>query len=545
VAEEEPAGSPAVAGLPGWGERAGTQARVATVRGRAWLTALPGVFSRHWVFSTALGAGLVLRLIVMAAYRPAILVRQDSFDYMWDAVHLTPDPVRPDGYAFFLAVMRPFESLALIAGLQHLMGLAIAVMVYVLLMNRGVPAWGATLAAAPVLFDPRELNLEHSIMSDTLATLLMLAALVVLLYRRPPPVWRPPSVTRSAVSGLLMAFAGLVRPITLPLFVLVAGYLLIQRAGWRRAGAALVAGALPLIGYAAWFATFTGTVNLTSSDGLFLWSRTMTFANCAVIKPPADLRALCPDQQPAHKRAKAHPGNTYSALLAQPTPETYLWSRESWLWEPHSTELVPNAYAFTTAKNARAMSFAVRAIAAQPFGYAKAVTEDVALTFLDTDHSLVFPAVTIPGPVTLNYAYQAAAVREYLGSATPLASQKGTPVAEPYGYAIRGYQTRLYFPGVVFALVIAAGFIGLLIPRRRSGAAILLWASAAVMIILPSAEHTYNYRYALPAVPLACMALALVLNTRNGEFGGPRLRVPTPRRREPRRQPADQEVGVG
>jgi hypothetical protein len=36
------------------------------------------------------------------------------------------------------------------------------------------------------------------------------------------------------------------------------------------------------------------------------------------------------------------------------------------------------------------------------------------------------------------------------------------------------------------------------------------------------------------------MALALVLNTRNGEFGGPRLRVPTPRRREPSRQ----QVGV-
>ena len=541
MAEEEPAGSTAVAGLPGGRERQGAHARVAATRFRTWLTALPGVVGRHWVFSCALGTGLVLRLIVMAAYRPAILIRQDSFDYMWDAVHLTPDPVRPDGYAFFLALLRPFDSLALIVGLQHLMGLAIAVMVYALLVNRGVPGWGATLAAAPVLFDPRELDLEHSIMSDTLATLLMLAALVVLLYRRPPPVWRPPSVARSAVAGLLMAFAGLVRPITLPLFVLVAGYLLIQRAGWRRAAAALAAGALPLVGYAVWFSTFYGSVNLTSSDGIFLWSRTMSFANCATIKPPANLQALCPDRQPVHNRVVPHKTNAYTTLLAQPTPETFLWSRKSWLWEPPSTELVPNAYAFTPAKNARAMSFAVRAIAAQPLGYARYVAEDVALAFLDTDHSLAFPAPRIPGPVALNYRYQADAVNEYLGHATPLASRKGTPVTEPYGYVIHGYQSRLYFPGVVFALVIAAGFIGLLLPRRRSGAAILLWASAAVMIILPSAEHTYNYRYVLPAVPLACMAFALVLNTRNGEFGGPRLRVPTPRRREPGRQ----QVGVG
>jgi hypothetical protein len=529
-----------VAGVPGWQERLGAHARVVPARSRKWLTTLPGVVSRHWVFCCALGAGLVLRVIVMAAYRPAILVRQDSFDYMWDAVHLTPDPVRPDGYAFFLALLRPFHSLPLIVGLQHLMGLAIAVMVYALLVNRGVPGWGATLAAAPVLLDPRELDLEQSVMSDTLATLLMLAALVVLLYRRPPPGWRPPSVARSAVAGLLMAFAGLVRPITLPLFVLVAGYLLIQRAGWRRAGAALAAGALPLIGYAVWFSTFYGTLNLTSSDGIFLWSRTMSFANCTTIKPPAGLQALCPDRQPVHKKAAVHKTNAYTALLAQPTPETFLWSRESWLWEPPSTELVPDAHAFTPAKNARAMSFAVRAIAAQPLGYARYVAEDVALTFLDTDHSLVFPSPTIPGPVTLNYRYQADAVTEYLGHPTPLASTKGTPVTEPFGYAIHGYQSRLYFPGAVFALVIAAGFVGLLLPRRRSGAAILLWASAVVMIILPSAEHTYNYRYALPAVPLACMAFALVLNTRNGEFGGPRLRVPTPRRREPSRQ----QVGV-
>jgi hypothetical protein len=73
------------------------------------------------------------------------------------------------------------------------------------------------------------------------------------------------------------------------------------------------------------------------------------------------------------------------------------------------------------------------------------------------------------------------------------------------------------------------------------------------MIVLPSAEHTYNYRYALPAVPLACMALALALNTRNGPRDGPRLRVspwlrmPAQRRQETR-PPAEvghEEVGVG
>jgi lipopolysaccharide export LptBFGC system permease protein LptF len=153
------------------------------------------------------------------------------------------------------------------------------------------------------------------------------------------------------------------------------------------------------------------------------------------------------------------------------------------------------------------MSFALRAIAAQPQDYALAVSEDVALTFLDTDHSLIF-AGRMLAPTTVNFNYQVTALREYLGHGTPLTSVKGTPVHQPYAYVIHGYQSRLYFPGLLFALVLAGGFIGILMPRRRSGAAMLLWASAAVMIILPSAEHTFNYRYALPAVPLACMAPA-------------------------------------
>jgi hypothetical protein len=539
VDEKDAAESRTAAGQPAARAVLRARARRAAISCRSWLKALPGVASHHRLLCGALVAGLVLRLVVMAGYRPAILVRQDSFDYMWDAVHLTPDPVRPDGYAFFLALLRPFHSLALIAGLQHLMGLAIAVMVYALLVNRNVPGWGATLAAAPVLFDPRELNLEHSIMSDTLATLLMLAALVVLLIR-PPSVWRRPSVARSAVAGALMGVAGLVRPITLPLFVLMAAYLLIQHAGWRRAGAALAAGALPLVGYALWFSTFYGTFNLTSSDGLFLWSRTMTFANCATINPPANLRGLCPGHQPASKDVKPHKNNVYSRLLAQPTPEIYLWHRQSWLWQPPAKYLVPDEYAFTSNKDKRAMSFAVRAIAAQPVGYAESVSEDVALTFLDTDHSLLFPTRMVP-PTSVNYNYQVEAATQYLGYHPSLVNKQGAPTHAPYAELIHGYQSRLYFPGIVFALVIAAGFIGILRPSRRSGAAMLLWASAVVMVVLPSAEHTYNYRYALPAVPLACMALALALKTRNGPNGGPRLRVTGERRG----QPGLQEAGTG
>ena len=58
--------------------------------------------------------------------------------------------------------------------------------------------------------------------------------------------------------------------------------------------------AVPLVVYVAIFFSEHGQLNITDSSGLFLWSRTMSFANCAVIKPPPSLVPLCPENQPDH-----------------------------------------------------------------------------------------------------------------------------------------------------------------------------------------------------------------------------------------------------
>jgi len=71
------------------------------------------------------------------------------------------------------------------------------------------------------------------------------------------------------------------------------------------------------------------------------------------------------------------------------------------------------------------------------------------------------------------------------------------------------YQHGFFLPGPLFGAIMLAGLAGILIPSRRSPAAILLWASAVIIMVVPTAEHEYTYRYVLPAVPLACMALAL------------------------------------
>src|SRR5258707_1040990 len=224
---------------------------------------------RNPVFTVALAAAVVPRLVAMLGYQPAILFRMDTFDYLWGALHLSPNVINPSGYSLFLWLFLPFHSLALVAALQHLMGLGMAVMIYALLRRYGLPGWGATLAATPVLFDPAQLLLEQLVMADVLAMTLMVGALLLLLTGRLSP-WR------LATAGLLMGLSTIVRPTVLPLIVLMALYLLIRRAGWRRVTVTLAACALPVVAYAGWFDAAHGSFNLTDSNGLFLWSRAMS-----------------------------------------------------------------------------------------------------------------------------------------------------------------------------------------------------------------------------------------------------------------------------
>jgi hypothetical protein len=491
------------------GRRAGTGERGQDSGSRPWPAGLPGLLRRHLLFLIALGLSVVPRVITMLGFQPAILFKLDSYDYLWGAAHLRPNLVNPSGYSVFLWLFKPLHSLALIAGLQHLLGLAVAVMVYAVLSRLGVRAWIATLGSATVLFDPAQLLMEQLIMADLLAFALMMAAFAVLLMRDRP------TAGRSAVAGLLMGVSAVVRPTTLPLIVFLAVYLLVRRAGWRRAGAVLVAGAVPVVAYMSWFAAVYGSFNLTNSNGLFLWSRTMSFANCASIKPPPDLVALCPDRQP---RQRALPAGSQRRL-----PKVYLWDHQAWMWTSGAAPaggIVPDTAAFTSANNERALRFAVRAIEAQPLGYAGAVARDVAQPFR-SDDIFPFPGPAQPSISTLgpaNRVYALAAVRAYAGSTAGigpyLGHRLGARLVQPWAHLIRGYQRAVVLPGPLFALIVVVGLAGILIPRRRLAAAALLWVSALVTVVLPVAEHEFTYRYVIPAVPLACMAAALAFADR-------------------------------
>lgn len=459
-----------------------------------WLT-------RHGIFAALLAVGVALRVVTALGYRGALWF-SDSFDYVDTARRLYPHQLRPDGYAFWLLVLRPFGSFTLVTATQHLMGLAIGVLVYVIACRRGVRRWVAALAAAPVLLDAYEIQLEHIVLSDTFFAFLIVLAAAILLWNPAPP-----GTGRAAAVGLVLALATLTRTLGLPLLLVFAGYLLFwpaprspaapfgtlrvgvfARAGWKPLTAVATACLVPLAAYGAWFAAWYGSFALSGADGAFAYGRTTTFVNCADM--PDRLRTLCP-REPVGER---------------PAPQHYIWDKGTPLDRAFANKFSPGASAVER-------DFAMHAIMADPGGYARTVATDTLRTF--APGRPVFPdratydLYRFPSQVTQDWAATrgsaAASTARYGGGIT-------THVVQPYAGFLRAYQNVVALPGPLLAVIIVAG--AALIAVRRAWPAALPWCLGVALLLAPPAVAEFDYRYVLPAVPLLCLALALATVSR-------------------------------
>ena len=104
-----------------------------------------------------------------------------------------------------LRLLLPFHSLTLVATLQHLMGLSVAVMIYVLLRRNGVSKMWSTVATLPQLLDGYIIEDEHMIMTETLFTFLLMIAILIVLWKPRPAWWS------LLIAGVLVGCASVVR----------------------------------------------------------------------------------------------------------------------------------------------------------------------------------------------------------------------------------------------------------------------------------------------------------------------------------------------
>jgi hypothetical protein len=436
------------------------------------------------LFTLALGAGVLLRLLAVIGYPGTLWFVGDSFLYLGAALRPVPDASKTVGYSFFLRALEPFHSLMLVATAQHLMGLAIGAGIYVLLRRPGVARPWAALAAAPVLLDGNEIELEHMMMAETLFTFLVMASVALLLWR-PRPSWRA-----CLLAGLLTGYAVIVRTEGVPVPVVLAGYLLVRRVGWQSLLAVLAGCVAPVAGYVLWFHSSTGQYALTSSEGFYLWGAVSPFAQCAQLKPPADERRFCLSTPPARRLP---PG----AII----------------WKAPQVRDLPGGPA-TIRADRLLTNFAVRAILAQPAGYLRTVADDVGRA-VDWRR----PAYPSPGTV---YYYRFHLKPQWIPKGTWIpggtslsdirAYGRASPsrVVKPTATLIAGYQRVFYTWGPLLGAILVTGFGGLIrFWRRLGGDGLLPWITAVVLLVAPMALAGFDYRYLIPVLPFSCLAAGL------------------------------------
>jgi hypothetical protein len=249
-------------------------------------TRLTSVLRRHWLAAVLLAAGLVLRVLAELAYRPALFYI-DSIKYLYNA-----QGNDPEGYKAPLRAILLVANLDTVTAIQHLLGLAMAVVVYVLLLRLGVSRWLAALAIAPLLLDAYQLQLEQTIMPTVWFEALIVAGLTVLLWR-PDPGWR-----RAAAGGVLLGTCAIVAQVGEALVFPALLFLLVAGGGWRRAAvraaALLVAFAVPILAYCTGSELATGSFEVSHQGVTSLYGRMAAAVDCTTIRLPAADRAICP-----------------------------------------------------------------------------------------------------------------------------------------------------------------------------------------------------------------------------------------------------------
>jgi Dolichyl-phosphate-mannose-protein mannosyltransferase len=468
---------------------------------RSWPAWLGSVLTRHWLAAILLTAGLVLRIITQLAYSPAILYI-DSVKYLYNA-WVGADPV---GYKVPLKLVLSFGDLGTVAAFQHLCGLIMAVLIYVLLQRRGVNRWLAALAMAPILLDGYELQAEQTIMPDVIFLTMIVVAFAVLL-------WKPRASWTMAIStGLILGLAVTIREVGLFLIVPALLYLIFTRGNWPREElvgkgfAMVVAFIVPVFVYAGYADATTGNFTLSTKGSAA--GRMAEAVDCKTIKLPADVRPLCPT--PAEQKE---------------SPDWFAHAAASPLLHINGV---------SAAKQAVLLSEFDHAVETQqPLRVAGAILRDsIRLFEVDRTSSEAITPIyrwqfqthfpTFKGVIevhrggTIVLGVQVHSNEKFHYHKLPAAWGGKAKVSKPLASFLRTYQLNGgYTPGPLLLLFTIFGLIGSLIalvtrwtsPRGRNIAyAALFCFVSAVGLLLVADLYTFSWRYqlmALVTLPLA------------------------------------------
>jgi hypothetical protein len=458
-----------------------------------WRTATTAL-RRHWLAAVLLAVGLALRVLAELAYRPALFYI-DTIRYLYDSQGM--DPVGYKGPLRAILLVANFDT---VTAVQHLLGLAMAVVIYLLLLRRGAPRWLAALAIAPVLLDAYQLQTEQTIMPGTWFEALIVAGLAILLWK-PGISWRR-TVAAGIVLGTSATFAQIGEALILPAVI----YLLVAGGGWRhaigKAAALCAAFALPILAYCAGSYLITGDFFLSHTGATSFYGRMASTVDCATIRLPPAERGMCPT------RAQQAIGSDWLEFGAGSPIRPYY----SGLPRDKTNSLISD--------------FNRRVLTQQPGRVLAAYGHDLLKLF-------AVARTTSQGDTPISRWQFQTAYPYYQHATIPIVRTAagsfggGTPaVWRPVAAVLRSYQLDGgYTPGPLLALFTLAGLAGsAAVARRRDdpgtrqlALACLLFFTTALSVLLISDLFEFSWRYQLPALvtlpPAGALGIAVIISS--------------------------------
>lgn len=441
------------------------------------------------VLGVLLLLGGVVRLLFMLAWRPAFIGYPDAGTYIGAAAgELFSDPMRVAGYPLFLRIVHEVTAtLSVTILMQHLLGMATAVVLWLALRRTGAPAWSGLIPAAVVLLGGAQIFLEHAPLSDTLFTFLVAVTLYActhLLDELNP--WWTVAVGLLAGATTTVRVVGLVILPVLLLWVLVA-----TAAPWRKrllhTGVAFAAAALVIGAYVFAQEQATGYTGLTRAGSWNLYGRVAPIADCSKFTPPPGTRVLC-ETAPTSER---------------PSPEAYIFDQAA----SPAVRAFGNPFVASAEGNEKVADFAWAVIMHQPLDYLAEVGRGMLGYYEQRGdlrhgnayehffHRVLFDP-TFSEQVRQNFL-------PYYGQAA-----QGVSVREGLLERLKDYESVTRIQGPLMPVLMLLSVIGPFVARGRLRSAALLFALVTwICLIAPVATHWWDARLTVPTLgPLAASA---------------------------------------
>lgn len=420
--------------------------------------------------------GVFLRAILIIIYFPAVMMSNDSPRYARiDSMPMFGDFWWPAGYPMLLRLLHAIShQLWFTIAVQHVMGLSVGLMIFLVMRRLGVKPWVACLPAAVTFLSGDHLYLEHLVMADWFLIFLTAAGLAAAVRGLVPEL----NLWWISIGSALLAAAALTRSVGVVLLPILAACVAVwvRKLPGRRA-TAIAAAVLPGMGV---FGLYLGAFKITHGQylglsdmrGWNLYSRIAPFADCRQFDPPEGTKILCEQRAPVDR----------------PGPFGYVWDLSS----------VPRVNFELGPESGRKLAaFARQAILHQPGDYLRAVLTDLA-KFVDPSLNRRFYAGQ--PPETLSFVWRdttaeqqvvQAMSRGYRGTAVHLNGQR---ILGSYQnvFRVNGLSILVFALFTVLGMVKARGFLRL--------GVFLFGLSAFALYLVPVLTVSYDYRYGIPPV---------------------------------------------